>query len=196
MARISKVAWVVMVVLAAGIAAYALVVLLLPGFGPPFVTERRALVPFALSAHLAGGLVALVLGPWQLNGRLRARAIGRHRWMGRGYVVAVLVGGLGALGLAPLSLGGLVTHIGFGLLGALWLTATLQAYLKIRAGDQVRHREWMIRSYALTLAAVTLRVYLPLSQILGIPFADAYQAIAWFCWVPNLVVAEWVVLRR
>jgi len=116
--------------------------------------------------------------------------------MGRGYVVAVLVGGLGALGLAPLSQAGLVTHIGFGLLAVLWLTATAQAYFSIRAGDQVNHRDWVIRRYSLTLAAVTLRVYLPLSQAAGIPFADAYQAIAWVCWVPNLVAAEWVVLRR
>jgi hypothetical protein len=54
----------------------------------------------------------------------------------------------------------------------------------------------MIRSYALTLAAVKLRLYLPLSQVVGIPFADAYQAVAWVCWVPNLVVAEWLVLQR
>ena len=188
--------WVIMTVLALIIAAYALLVLLMPGSGPPFIAERRALVPIALSAHLAGGLTALAVGPWQLNGRLRNRALGSHRWMGRVYVIAVLVGGLGALGLASLSEAGFVTHVGFGLLAVLWLTATFQAYLRIRAGDQVGHREWMIRSFALTLAAVTLRVYIPLSQFLGIPFADAYQAIAWVCWVPNLVVAEWIVLRR
>ena len=54
----------------------------------------------------------------------------------------------------------------------------------------------MLRSYALTLAAVTLRVYLPLSQIYGIDFIAAYQAIAWLCWVPNLVIVDWFVLKR
>jgi len=195
-AAISRAGWVIMTVLAVFVAAYALMVLLLPAFGGPLVAERRALVPIAVAAHLAGGLTALAIGPWQLNSRLRARAIRWHRWMGRGYVLAVLVGGLGALRLAPLSEAGLVTHVGFGLLAILWLTATAQAYFKIRGGDRVSHREWMIRSYSLTLAAVTLRVYLPLSQVAGIPFADAYQAIAWACWVPNLVVVEWVVLRR
>jgi uncharacterized membrane protein len=153
-------------------------------------------VPVWLTAHLAGGLAALALGPWQLNQRLRNRVLDLHRWMGRSYVVAVVVGAVGALGLAPLSQEGLVTHVGFGMLAVLWLIATLQAYLRIRAGDQLRHRQWMIRSYALTLAAVTLRVYLSLSQVLGVPFGEAYQAIAWVCWVPNLVVAEWVILRR
>jgi hypothetical protein len=48
----------------------------------------------------------------------------------------------------------------------------------------------MIRSYALTAAAITLRMYLPLSFALKIPFEIGYPAIAWLCWVPNLLVAE------
>lgn len=188
--------WLIMTVLSLLIAVYAVLVLLLPGFGAPFVAERRALMPIALYAHVVGSLVALAVGPWQLSSRLRARAIGRHRWMGRAYVLAVLVGGLGGLALAPYSQEGLVTHVGFGMLGLLWLTATFMAYRRIRAGDQASHREWMIRSFALTLAAVALRIYLPISMAVGIPYPDAYQAISWFCWVPNLVIAEWLVLGR
>jgi len=191
-----QVGWGVMMTFALLIALYAALVLLLPGFGPPFVAERRAVMPLAVWAHLAGGLTALALGPWQLNGRLRQRAIGRHRWMGRVYVMAVAIGGVGGLALAPSSMYGLVTHVGFGLLAVLWLTTTMQAWLRIRGGDRVAHRRWMVRSYALTLAAVMLRIWLPLSQVAGIPFPDAYQAVAWFCWVPNLVVAEWLVLPR
>jgi lysylphosphatidylglycerol synthetase-like protein (DUF2156 family) len=185
-----------MTVLALLIAAYALMVLLVPGSGAEFNAGHRALVPVVFLAHVAGALVALALGPWQLNTRLRNRALKRHRWIGRTYVVAVLVGGLAGLVLAPRTQAGLVTHVGFGLLAVLWLVATFQAYLSIRARDQVRHRMWMIRSYSLTLAAVMLRIYLPLSEVAGIPFNDAYQAIAWACWVPNLIVAEWLVLRR
>jgi hypothetical protein len=53
----------------------------------------------------------------------------------------------------------------------------------------------MTRSFALTLAAVTLRIWLPLSAVAGIPFPDAYQVVAWLCWVPNLIVTEWFILR-
>jgi uncharacterized membrane protein len=192
---IRKVGWTLTTVLATGIAMYAALVLLRPGFGAPFVADRRAVMPWALSAHLVGGLVALAIGPWQLNRRLRQRALGLHRWMGRGYVVAVAFGAFGGLALARVSMGGFVTHVGFGLLAVLWASATIQAYVRIRAGDQVEHRRWMIRSYALTLAAVTLRIDLPLSQLAGIPFDEAYQAISWACWVPNLVVTEWLLLR-
>lgn len=185
-----------MTVLALLVATYAGLVLFLPGFGPPFLNPKRVDMPFALYGHLAGGLVALALGPWQLSSRLRRTGLARHRWMGRVYVLAVLVGGLGGLSLAMKSMFGLVTHVGFGMLAVLWLYSTAMAWIRIRAHDQPAHWRWMIRSYALTLAAVTLRIYLPVSGLLHIPFEEAYQAISWFCWVPNIIVAEWLILRR
>lgn len=48
----------------------------------------------------------------------------------------------------------------------------------------------MIRSFALTASAITLRIYLGLGTALQIPFEDSYPAIAWLCWVPNLIAAE------
>ena len=191
-----KASWVVMTVLALFIAAYTALVLFLPGFGAPFVAEIRTAMPLALMAHLAGGIAAIAIGPWQLSARLRARALHAHRWMGRAYVIAVAVGGLGGFALATRSMGGFVTHMGFGMLAVLWLSSTGMAWIRIRERDQAAHRRWMIRSYALTLAAVTLRLFLPISAVLQIPFEEAYQAVSWFCWVPNLVVAEWIILRR
>jgi hypothetical protein len=108
----------------------------------------------------------------------------------------VLVGGLGALRMATVSQGGLAAHLGFGSLALLWLFGTARGYIAIRSHDEARHRAWMIRSYSLTYAAVTLRIYTPLSLAAGIPFADAYPVISWLCWVPNLVLAEWFVQRR
>jgi len=187
--------WVVMTALATLVAAYAAAVLLLPGFAPPFIGARRATIPVAVTAHLSGGVVALAVGAWQVNARLRSRVLALHRWMGRTYVVAVLVGGLGAVRMAMVSQEGLTTHLGFGLLALLWLFTTGRGYVAIRSHDEVRHRAWMIRSYALTLAAVTLRIYVPLSLAVGIPFATAYPVISWLCWVPNIVLAEWLVQR-
>ena len=48
----------------------------------------------------------------------------------------------------------------------------------------------MVRNFSLTLAAVSLRVWLPLSMMAGIDFVLAYSVIAWLCWVPNLLIAE------
>ena len=191
-----RIGWVVMAVLATVIAAYALTLVVWPAARPPLVRERFATIPLAVFLHLLGGAVALAMGPLQLNSRLREKSLNRHRWIGRTYIIAVLVGGIAALVLATGSLGGLPAHVGFGLLAVLWLGCTAVAYRHIRAKDQARHRQWMIRSYALTFAAVTLRIYLPVSLLAGIPFEPAYQAIAWLCWVPNLVVAEWFVRQH
>lgn len=188
--------WRTMAVLAVLVAGYALAVLIVPGFGPPFLAERRAETPWAVIAHVAGSLIALAVGPWQMHARLRARLPDRHRWLGRTYVVGVLVGGIGALALAPRAQTGAVAQVGFGLLGVVWLAFTLLAFLRIRGGDVAAHRRWMVRGYALTLAAVTLRLYLPLSLAVGVSFDVAYPAIAWLCWVPNMVVAELWLARR
>jgi predicted membrane protein DUF2306 len=69
-----------------------------------------------------------------------------------------------------------------------WLAARF-----ILRGDAIRHRRWMIRSYALT-AAITLRIHLPLIFAFHWPFRFAYPAIAWLCWIPNALAAE-VYLR-
>ena len=191
-----KLGWMTMTVLATAIALYAIAAIVVPGFGPPFLAERRAEVAWAVYAHLAGSLWALAVGPWQLNKRVRESSFGRHRWLGRSYVLGVVIGGAGALALAPLAQTGAVARVGFGVLGVLWLAFTLLAWRRILGGDQEAHRRWMLRSYALTLAAVMLRIYLPLSGLAGVAFEDAYPAIAWLCWAPNLVVAELLFVRR
>jgi uncharacterized membrane protein len=190
------VAWATMALLAVSVALYALMALVLPAFGPPFLMELRAELPWAVRLHLAGSLWALAIGPWQLNQRFRESALGRHRWLGRSYVLGVIIGGVSALALAPRAQTGAIAQAGFGVLGILWLAFTMLAFLRIRAGDQEAHRRWMFRSYALTLAAVALRIYMPLTNSMGVPFESAYPAIAWLCWLPNLALVELRLARR
>jgi len=185
-----------MTLLAIGVGAYAAAALFSDVLRTPFVQNLFTLRPLAIGAHLAGGTVALVLGAFQVNSKLRQRKLPMHRWFGRIYVGAVLVAGIAGLVLAVNSTGGLVANLGFGMMATLWLTTTSAAFWHIRNGNVAEHRVWMLRSYALTLAAVTLRIYLPLSQIYGIEFIAAYQAIAWLCWVPNLFIVDWLVLKH
>lgn len=177
------------------IATYAVALLMIPAARPPFLRDRIATIPFTVYGHLLFGGIALATGAFQFNASLRAKRLSLHRLLGRIYVVSVFASGLTALVMASVSQGGMTAHLGFGTLAILWLVSTSTAYRMITARDVVRHRQWMIRSYSLTLAAVMLRIYLPISLIAGIPFDDAYPAISWLCWVPNLIVAEWLVLR-
>ncbi|WP_291833466.1 DUF2306 domain-containing protein [Brevundimonas sp.] len=145
--------------------------------------------PIIFLAHVAGGVTALALGAFQLvtwRGPRRAW----HRMAGRVYVVACLVGALAGLGLALTTSAGPLAGLGFGLLAVVWLATTTLAWRKAVAGDFAQHRRWMIRSLALTFAAVTLRIMIPLSMMNGLDFAIAYPAIAFLCWVPNLIVIE------
>jgi hypothetical protein len=150
-----------------------------------------------LLAHIIGGSVALLVGPWQFSRRLRIRKLPLHRWLGRIYLLAVALGSLAGFGSALFSAGGVVTHFGFGILAALWFFTGWMAYRYARAGRIEEHREWMIRNFSLSLAAVTLRHYLPLMLfVMHWPFLRAYVPISWLCWVPNLILAEWMIRRR
>ena len=180
--------------LALGVAAYAVLAYTLLPLGSVVHPDMRAsfLVHKAgIYTHIFASSVALSLGPFQFMARLRQQFLRFHRWTGRVYLgVGVLVGGLSGLYMATFAFGGLASKLGFTFLAVLWLYTGLRAFLAIKRGAVIEHRKWMIRNFSLTLAAVTLRIYLPVSMIAGIPFELAYPAIAWLAWVPNLLVAE------
>jgi hypothetical protein len=88
-----------------------------------------------------------------------------------------------------------MTQIGFGILGLLWCATGVMAYLRIRAGNVADHRRWMMRNFALLLAGVMLRVQTPLLSM-AVGFEIAYQIVAWSSWLPNLLVAEWLLRQR
>jgi uncharacterized membrane protein len=166
------------------------------GVGPvPDVIAENLLKAPWLAIHVAGAATALLVGPFQFLARLRARYRALHRWMGRIYVVSILVGGVAGLVLAFGASTGPVSMAGFGILAVLWIAATALAWRQAMRRDFAGHRAWMIRSFALTFAAVTLRLYLPVLALLPVSFADGYRAISFLCWVPNLVLAE-LYLRR
>lgn len=151
----------------------------------------------ALLMHIVGAMLAILLGPFQFLPKSRSRRfLNVHRWLGRTYLVAVLVGGLGGLYMSRFSYGGIATHLGFAALGVLWLFSGWKAYRHIRRREIESHREWMMRNYALTFAGVMLRLWMPLSGAAGLEYLPSYMVVAWLCWVPNLLVAEWMIRRR
>ncbi|UZN03667.1 DUF2306 domain-containing protein [Cellulomonas sp. S1-8] len=161
----------------------------------------------ALYVHIATASVALLLGPLQLSSTLRRRRPRLHRVTGRVYLVAVGVGSVTGLAILPVNSAGLVGVFGFGTLAVLWAVTATRALRAIRGGDVAGHQAWMLRNYALTFAAVTLRLWTALLMGAhmavagpgadeGAAFANAYAAVPFLCWLPNLVVAEWLVRRR
>lgn len=152
---------------------------------------------WAVPAHFfASGLALLVL-PLQFAQALRSRWPALHRVPGWLYVLAVLIGGVSGLLLAPRAQGGWATGLSFLLLALLWLGSTGMAlYCAIR-GRFDSHRRWMLRSAALTFAAPTLRLYLGLGiGVVGLGFPQAYLLAAWLCWTLNLLAVELYLRRR
>lgn len=182
----------IMLVLAVGVALVS-ARFLLPE--PPMAQAMQGHLdsrPIAFLTHVSCGITALVLGAIQFVTRLGARRQW-HAAAGRIYVLACLAGAVSGLIIAWFSFAGPVTTAGFTGLAVGWFVTTAVGFREIIAGRAASHRRWMVRSYALTLAAVTLRLMLPVPNMVGIDFVAAYQAISFLCWVPNLILAEvWI----
>jgi hypothetical protein len=153
-------------------------------------------LPFYYSHVLIGGII-LVTGLFQLHPLSQKKFRRMHRALGYFYVMGILFfaapGGLIMslfIGRGPLVLSS------FLLQSVLWFYFTAMAFDRIRKRDVIAHRNWMWRSYALTFAAITLRVYIFfVSWSYDLHQPEAYATLAWLSWVPNLLVAEWFIHR-
>jgi uncharacterized membrane protein len=190
-----RVGWVLLLLGAVFAAGNAVMFMLVQGYGSPDIKGRFFGTAIAGWAHTMGGAIASLIGPFQLITKIRTTWPRVHVWMGRTYLLAVLAGSLAGMFFAPQADAGLLGNIGFAALGLFWFYSAGRAYLSIRRGDVQTHRRWMIRNYALTFGAATLRIELPLLIAAGVGFPAAYTTVAWLSWVPNwLIVEAW--LRR
>ncbi|MGS2760997.1 DUF2306 domain-containing protein [Sinomicrobium sp. M5D2P9] len=146
--------------------------------------------------HIAFGGLALLVGWLQFGAKWRQRNIGLHRKIGKVYVLSVLISGLCGFFIGFYATGGIIPASGFISLSVVWLTTTVLGFDAARKRQIDRHGKFMIYSYACCFAAVTLRVWLPLLEILLGNFVDAYRIVAWLAWVPNLIVAYFMVKSK
>lgn len=140
--------------------------------------------------HVVFGITALVTGIFGFFGSIRNKRIALHRNMGKVYVIACLTSGLAGLYTAWFADGGIVASLGFFSLAVLWLYFTIRAYINIKQKNIAAHQRWMIRSYALTFSAVTLRLGLLLALLGLVPFMKIYVIMSWASWLINLSVVE------
>ncbi|HEV2676208.1 MAG TPA: DUF2306 domain-containing protein [Aliidongia sp.] len=181
--------WGLAAVLSAGVAIFSYRYLLRVGPLSPDILANLYHRPW-LDVHVAGAATALLVGPFQFLARLRTRHRLLHRRLGRLYVVGCLAGGVGGFVMAFGSTAGPIATVGFASLAATWIWANVQAWRLAVARRFDAHRAWMIRSFAMTFAAVMLRLYLPLFPLLGVSFVDGYRAVSFLSWVPNLILVE------
>lgn len=192
---LTRIGWWVMALLALGVAGYGSLALWNPN-AIEFIANREGALRIALIVHGAVGALALALGPFQFVARVRRHWPRWHRLIGRIYLGCVLTSGVTGLWLAFYTPGGFAATTGFFVLAVLWLVTGSLALRAALKKEFAVHRAWMMRSYALTFGAVTLRIYLGLGvPVGGIPFEQVYAMAAWASWVINLLVVEWLLLN-
>jgi uncharacterized membrane protein len=147
-------------------------------------------------SHIVPGGIALLIGWIQFNEKMRTKRLTLHRAIGTVYVSAALVSSLAGIYIACYATGGIIASSGFMCLGLFWFYFTYKGYSSIIEKNINAHKEMMIYSYAACLAAVTLRIYLPLLAFAFGDFMKAYLLVAWLSWVPNLIVAFYINKRR
>ena len=146
--------------------------------------------PPAFILHTSFAGLALLLAPWQFVGGLRRNYPLVHRWAGRAYVGCVVISGVAAYPVALGTTAGPIATAGFTLMATAWLATTLVAWRAVRRHRYAAHRRWMIRSFALALSAVTLRIALLVPMQLELDFMPIYRVTSWASWTLNLLLAE------
>lgn len=193
-----KLFWGLFVFFAVGVGLYPLLYVLMDmqyGFLALKTEElKSALWTVMFYSHISLGGLALVIGWPQFVNRWRINTPQFHRKLGMVYLTAVGLSGVSGLYIAQFATGGIISELGFSGLAIGWLVTGGMALYTAKNGRYIEHEQWMIRNYALSFAAVSLRLMLPSSTgIFHLDFVTAYQVIAWACWVPNLIISESII---
>lgn len=147
----------------------------------------------AFYIHVITSCVCLAAGFTQFSSSFLARLPKVHRAIGWTYIITVLLlSGPSGFIMSLYANGGVLSQLAFTTLSLLWMFFTLKAFLYAKVGNFTDHRKFMIRSYALTLSAITLRAWkFAIALALRPHPMDVYMIVAWLGWVPNLLLAEW-----
>jgi len=148
--------------------------------------------------HVYTSMFALMAGFTQFSASILRNNKALHRKIGYAYIIVVLfISGPASLVMSWYANGGLSSRVSFLMLGTLWIYFTARAWQKAMKGEYKSHRAYMIRSYALTLSAISLRaIKWLLASGFHLPPMEIYRTVAWTGWVLNLLVAEYFIINR
>ncbi len=156
------------------------------------IVLQKPAFQWAFYTHISSSLVVLLVGPWQFFPGIMRRFPRFHRISGYVYVLTIL--GIAAPSGWVLGLyanGGLPAKVGFVMQSTVWWVVTLWAILEIRQNRQLRHTQMMIRSFAVTMAAMSLRTEsYAMYYIWKTKPMETYITVTWLSWVGNLLIAE------
>ncbi|HWV15449.1 MAG TPA: DUF2306 domain-containing protein [Cellvibrio sp.] len=148
--------------------------------------------------HLIPGTLFLMLGPMQFMPGLRARRPALHRWSGRLFVVSGFTVAISAIIINIIfpPVGGWFKSASVYIFSSLMIFALGMGFRAILRREIDRHREWMIRAFAIGLGVSTMRLYfIPAYLLYGMPDNFTIGLGMWIGFGVNLLVAEWIIWR-
>ncbi|MGY3792423.1 DUF2306 domain-containing protein [Aquimarina sp. 433] len=151
----------------------------------------------AFYIHVTFSIFSLFAGFTQFSRFIRTKYSQVHKIVGWIYIVSILLlAAPSGLVIGYYANGGFWSQLAFCLLAVGWFLFTLKAFVALKQNDYQKHQIFMIRSFALTLSAITLRFW---KYIIVLAFQprpmDVYQIVAWLGWVLNLIIAEIIILK-
>jgi uncharacterized membrane protein len=178
----------------------------------PFLSQRPAELdrfdarfgarPLTTMLHVLPGAFFLVLAPLQFSPRIRDRHLRFHRWSGRVLLLVAVPATLTGLyfGLR-MPYGGAAESAAITVFGGLFLFFLTRAFIAIRRGQVARHREWMIRAFAIAIGVSTVRICAALFDVTltpaGLRPPHLFALSLWTGWAATLAAGElWIRYTR
>ncbi len=155
----------------------------------------------AFYVHITSSVLAILGGifqffPESLRGTKQLRGYPKvHIFIGKIYIASILLlAAPSGLVLAAFANGGLPSKVGFALQCLVWWGMTYAAWQAIMERNWEKHAAMMIRSYAVTLAAMSLRTEsYALVYFWGTKPMETYLTVTWLSWVGNFFIAELLI---
>ena len=163
---------------------------------PEFLRDRVDNLPLLI--HAVSAAMFYLLAAVQILPRVRKRYPRWHRLAGRVAILAGLAGAASAIWLTLVhpDARGPVLYYGRIVFGPWWAMFLVMGLLAIRRRDFARHRDWMIRAFAVAMPAGTLIVFiLPVFLVMGEISDVVDESIQSGAWVVHLAIAECVIRR-
>ncbi|WP_088043121.1 DUF2306 domain-containing protein [Bacillus sp. EAC] len=160
----------------------------------------------ALVAHIIFACIALISGFFQFNSRIREKKPRIHRLLGRLYVISVFLSGLLAFAVI-IYIENFAKATSFIALSFIWLFTCWKGYKSALKRNMSEHRKWMIRSFGITLVAVSGRVIVPILLLIyallngfNLPggreqmVEEVLNVNIWVGLLLNIMIVEWIIL--
>ena len=149
----------------------------------------------AFFTHVYTGMFVLLAAILQFLPYMRQRFPRVHKWSGRVYAgLVIFITGPAGFIMGVYGNGGWVAQLAFCMLAILWIFFTWKATVLAMQRKFAAHKQWMYRSYALTLSAISLRAWRwGLVALFQPRPMDVYRVVAWLGWGGNLLIAELII---